>query len=199
MHHLSVVYMSSGTPRPVISVNFRRAVFGSLHSLSHPGIQATHTVSSHCNVCLAFNQHRCQTMGTIVSSVPTIQGQSPHRYPIVNLLHTRCSIWQGTPGHSWSSFLLTMLYLPTHLYQSLYSVARSYTNYRHHSTDSTSSFSQRWISQFSTPSTVSTDRGHQFESTLWRELMELLGLKRIHTTAFHHSYQWPHRVIPSPT
>lgn len=60
-------------------------------------------------------------------------------------------------------------------------------------------FLSGWISQFSIPSTVSTDRGHQFESTLWRELMELLGLKRIHTTAFHHSYQWPHRVIPSPT
>ena len=47
---------------------------------------------------------------------------------------SRCSIWQGTPGHSWSSFLLTMLYLPTHLYRSLHSVARSYTNYRHHNT-----------------------------------------------------------------
>ena len=33
--------MSSGTPRPVVPVNFRRAVFDSLHSLSHPGIRPT--------------------------------------------------------------------------------------------------------------------------------------------------------------
>ena len=33
--------MSSGTLRPVVPVNFRRAVFDSLHSLSHPGIRAT--------------------------------------------------------------------------------------------------------------------------------------------------------------
>ena len=33
--------MSPGTPRPVVLVNFRRAVFDSLHSLSYPGIWAT--------------------------------------------------------------------------------------------------------------------------------------------------------------
>ena len=32
---------------------------------------------------------------------------------------------------------------------------------------------------------MSTDRGRQFESTLWTQLMHLLGCKRIRTTAYH--------------
>ena len=33
--------MSTGTPHPFVPVDFRRSVFDSLHSLSHPGIRAT--------------------------------------------------------------------------------------------------------------------------------------------------------------
>ena len=31
----------------------------------------------------------------------------------------------------------------------------------------------------------STDHGQQFESTLWRQFMELLGTKQIRTTSYH--------------
>ncbi|ROT84127.1 integrase core domain protein [Penaeus vannamei] len=38
-------------------------------------------------------------------------------------------------------------------------------------------FFNTWISRFGTPETVTTDRGAQFESELWRHLMILLGSK----------------------
>ncbi|ROT83866.1 reverse transcriptase [Penaeus vannamei] len=46
-------------------------------------------------------------------------------------------------------------------------------------------FINTWVSRFGTPDTVTTDRGAQFESELWRHLMILLGSKRIRTTAYH--------------
>ena len=46
-------------------------------------------------------------------------------------------------------------------------------------------FVQGWIARFGTPSTVTTDRGRQFESNLWRAFTQLLGTKHLHTTAYH--------------
>ena len=46
-------------------------------------------------------------------------------------------------------------------------------------------FVNGWISRFGIPSTITTDLGKQFESTLWSHLMQLLGCKQIRTTAYH--------------
>ena len=51
-------------------------------------------------------------------------------------------------------------------------------------------FISGWISRlnrFGVPSTITTDPGQQFVSTLWKHLMQLLGTHRIRTTAYHPS------------
>ena len=48
-------------------------------------------------------------------------------------------------------------------------------------------FLAAWISRFGVPSLITTERGAQFESALWKNLMQLLGSKCIRTTAYHPS------------
>ena len=58
-----------------------------------------------------------------------------------------------------------------------------------------------WISRFGVPSTVTTDYGCQFKSTLWQGLMELLGCQRIRTTSYHPiangNIEWFHHQLKS--
>ena len=42
-----------------------------------------------------------------------------------------------------------------------------------------------WIARFGVPSVIITDRGSQFESHLWSQLSQLLGICRQRTTAYH--------------
>lgn len=46
-------------------------------------------------------------------------------------------------------------------------------------------FIHTWVARFGTPTTVTTDRGRQFESRLWQALTRLLGTKHLRTTAYH--------------
>nr|VZH98177.1 unnamed protein product [Spirometra erinaceieuropaei] len=43
----------------------------------------------------------------------------------------------------------------------------------------------RWVAIFGAPSMITTDRGAQFESTLFQTLLNFLGCTRIRTTAYH--------------
>jgi transposase InsO family protein len=46
-------------------------------------------------------------------------------------------------------------------------------------------FVSGWVARFGVPSSVTTDRGRQFESHLWRQLTQLLGCNQLRTTACH--------------
>ena len=64
-------------------------------------------------------------------------------------------------------------------------MARGIPSSQHTAQAVTEAFITGWIARFGTPCTITTDRGCQFESVLWSELTNLLGSRRICTTAYH--------------
>nr|VZI41355.1 unnamed protein product [Spirometra erinaceieuropaei] len=46
-------------------------------------------------------------------------------------------------------------------------------------------FLSRWVAIFGAPSTITTDRGVQFQSNLFQSFLSFLGCTRIRTTAYH--------------
>ena len=46
-------------------------------------------------------------------------------------------------------------------------------------------FVTHWDARFGVPVSITTDQGRQFESSLWSQLMSVLGSHCIRTTAYH--------------
>jgi len=46
-------------------------------------------------------------------------------------------------------------------------------------------FLTQWVARFGVPSSITSDRGAQFESDLWSELNRLLGSTKQRTTSYH--------------
>ena len=176
--------VSHGTPRPVVPPAFRKVVFDSLHGLSHPGIRATQKLVSARFVwpkmyslikkwarsCLPCQRSKVirHTLSPL-ASFPTPDKRFDHIHvDIVGPL---------SPSHG-QTYLLTCIDRFTRWPEAFPlsdvtapSVARALIS--------------GWISRFGVPSTITTDRGGQFESDLWAQLMTILGTTRIRTTSYH--------------
>ncbi|GFW36272.1 integrase catalytic domain-containing protein [Trichonephila clavipes] len=46
-------------------------------------------------------------------------------------------------------------------------------------------FFSSWVSRFGTPAILTTDRGRQFESSLFKALSKLLGVQKCRTSGYH--------------
>lgn len=176
--------VSTSVPRPYVPRKFRKSIFNSLHSLGHPSIRATQKLitgrfvwpdinkdvrqwARSCLECQKSKVHRHTV--TPLSTFPT---------PDIRFDHVHIDIVGPLPVSQGNSYILTCIDRFTRWPEAqpipditAKTVAQA--------------FVQIWISRFGVPSTVTTDRGQQFESALWSSLMQLLGCRRIRTTSYH--------------
>ena len=175
--------LSTGTPRPFVPQVFRRLVFDSLHSLSHPGVKTTERlvtsryvwpnikadVHKWAQTCVQCQRSKVQRHTVTPLSTSTTDA----RFDMVHI-----DLVGPLPPSRGYTYLLTCIDRFTR-----WPEAYPLTNITAQSV--AEAFVAGWIARFGTPSTITTDCGRQFESVLWTELTNLLGSRRIRTTAYH--------------
>ncbi|PIK40396.1 pol polyprotein [Apostichopus japonicus] len=175
---------SKGHPRPFVPEKFRRLIFDKLHSMSHPGIRATQRLITDRFVWTGINtdvRHWAKTCLQCQRSKVhrhTIAPLGTFANPDARFDHVHIDLVGPLPPSNGFTYLLTIIDRFTRWPEAIClsnitaeTVAKAFVS--------------RWIAIFGTPSIVTTDRGGQFESDLFKQLTALLGSTRVRTTAYH--------------
>ena len=168
----------------LVPQSWRHAVFDSLHGLSHPGIRATQRLIAASYVWPQMNSDVCRWARSCLhcqrSKIHrhTRTPLTPFPVPDARFSTVHIDLVGPLPPSRDHTYLLTCVDRFTRWpeafpIQSITAEAVA------------KAFLMGWVSRFGVPSTIVTDRGRQFESTLWRDLMQFLGSKRVRTTSFH--------------
>ena len=175
---------SMGSPRIYVPETWRKAIYNKVHNLSHPSGRATKLL-----ITKKYVWHRigadvtrwarecatCQQQKVARHTKPSIQSI---RVPAQRFQHVHVDLVGPLPPSEGNVYILTVIDRTTRWPEAIPlpdSKAETVAQ----------AFISSWISRFGIPKWVTSDRGVQFKSNLWNDIMKELGIEVRFTTAYH--------------
>ena len=177
------VDISNGPARPFVPQSWRRRVFDSLHGLGHPGIERTRQVIASKFVWPNMRSDvtrwardclDCQRAKVNRHTTPNI---GEFEVPSKRFHHIHADL-VAVPSSNGYSHLLTII--------DRFSRWPAAIPIQDTTTATViDAFCHGWIANYGVPAVVTTDRGSQFTSELFQQLLQTWGIKHKATTAYH--------------
>ncbi|GBM60187.1 Pro-Pol polyprotein, partial [Araneus ventricosus] len=176
--------MSTNQPRPFIPKAYMQIVFENVHFLSHPGTSATSNLISKRFIWPKMKSDvrdrvractKCQRAKVFQHTKAPL---STFSEPDARFSHIHLDYIGPLPISEGKKYCLTIIDRFTRWSEVIPTVDMTAETTAH-------ALVHGWISRFGTPLTITTDQGRYFESTLFRELTNMIGSHRIHSASYH--------------
>ena len=178
-----LVDVSNGPARPFVPFTWRRRVFDAIHNLGHPGVDRTRQIvaakfvwSSLRADCSRWAREcvNCQRAKVGRNIVPEI---GHFEVPRRRFEHIHIDIVMVPPSNGFR-YLLTVVDRFTR-WPSAFPLHDITTE------SVIDNLAHGWFASFGIPAHITTDRGSQFNSAVWEQLLRIWGIKHHQTTAYH--------------
>ena len=177
------VDVSNGPARPFVPLSYRRRIFNVVHGLGHPGVERTRQAITDKFVWPNIRQDVCKWARECVPCqqakiqrhvVPPI---ADFEVPPKRFQHIHIDLVSMPPSNGYDHLLTVVDRF------SRWPAAFPIPNINAETVIDT--LTHGWISVFGVPEVITTDRGSQFSSQIFTQLLKTWGIRHIMTTAYH--------------